>query len=499
MTRVEDVIDVWFESGGASLASLGYPARPSEAKFWWPADFIVEGRDQITAWFFGLLRHGVVTLGSCPYRTVLMHGFALDSEGREMHKSLGNFVTASEVTEKFGRDAFRYYVLQTTLWEDLQFSWEAIRQYQGDLSTIWNTYVFASTYMSLDKFAPARLRISSVKRSLQAEDRWLLSRTNRTIKEVTSLMEDYKIHEAVRKLKTFLVEDLSHTYVRYIRRRTWVEKQSKDKLAAYATLYAALKSALIMLTPIIPYVTESIYQHMLRNAEPKHPETVHLLDWPKYESKWIVDSLEEEMKAAQSLLSTVAELRMAKGLKQRQPVRQILVASDSDAVKKTLRTYSALLHEQANSRRLKLVPRNSVNKFDDPQRFAKTDFSEGAVILDLKLTKSELAEGLARDAVRRMQQMRKEMDLKVDSFVHAYVITPSGKEAALLKSRRGYIAGEVRAKQIKITTGEMKIQLPYYTKRWQINGATFEFGLCETSKLTRKSSPRENLTTKAPR
>ena len=499
MTRVEDVIDVWFESGGASLASLGYPARPSEAKFWWPADFIVEGRDQITAWFFGLLRHGVVTMGSCPYRTVLMHGFALDSEGREMHKSLGNFVTASEVTEKFGRDAFRYYVLQTTLWEDLQFSWEAIRQYQGDLSTIWNTYVFASTYMSLDKFAPARLRISSIKRSLQAEDRWLLSRTNRTIKEVTSLMEDYKIHEAVRKLKTFLVEDLSHTYVRYIRRRTWVEKQSKDKLAAYATLYAALKSALTMLTPIIPYVTESIYQHMLRNAEPKHPETVHLLDWPKYESKWIVDSLEEEMKAAQSLLSTVAELRMAKGLKQRQPVRQILVASDSDAVKKTLRTYSALLHEQANSRRLKLVPKKSVNKFDDPQRFAKTDFSEGAVILDLKLTKSELAEGLARDAVRRMQQMRKEMDLKVDSFVHAYIITPSGKEAALLKSRRGYIAGEIRAKQIKITTGEMKIQLPYYTKRWQINGATFEFGLCETSKLTRKSSPRANLTTKAPR
>jgi isoleucyl-tRNA synthetase len=488
MSRVEDVIDVWFESGGASLACLHYPANATEAKLWWPADFIVEGRDQITAWFFGLLRHGIVTMDKCPYKTVLMHGFALDSQGKEMHKSLGNFVSASEVTEKLGRDAFRYYVLQTTLWEDLQFSWDAIRQYQGDLSTIWNTYVFASTYMSLDKFSPHKSPLNRLKQSLQAEDRWLLSRTNRTISEVTSLMDDYKIHEAVRKLKAFLVEDLSHTYVRYIRRRTWVEKQSKDKLAAYATLYIALKSALTMLTPIIPFLTESIYQHMLRNAEPNHPETVHLLNWPKAEKEWVDDTLEEEMAAAQKLLSAVAELRNVKGLKQRQPVPQILVVTDSKLVKKTLSAYSTLLAEQANTRRLKLVSKNEATKLDEPQRFAKADFSDGTIFLDLKLTKSELAEGLARDAVRRMQQMRKEMDLKVDSFVHAYVVAPSPKEVALLKSKRKYIAGEVRAKQIKITTGEMKIQLPYYTKRWQINGATFEFGLCETSKVAQKVS-----------
>jgi isoleucyl-tRNA synthetase len=494
MSRVEDIIDVWFESGGASLACLGYPANAAEASFWWPADFIVEGRDQITAWFFGLLRHGIVTMGRCPYKTVLMHGFALDSEGREMHKSLGNFVTAHEVAEKFGRDAFRYYVLQTTLWEDLQFSWDAIRQYQGDLSTIWNTYVFASTYMSLDRFAPARVPLNRLTRSLRAEDLWLLSRTNRTIKDVTALMDEYKIHEAVRKLKAFLVEDLSHTYVRYIRRRTWVEKQSRDKLAAYATLYIALKAALTMLTPIVPFLTESIYQNMLRNAEPKHPETVHLLDWPKYEAKLVSDSLEEEMKIAQRLLSTVAELRMTKGLKQRQPVPHIWVTSNATAVKKTLKTYSALLREQANSRSLVLVSERSVSRLDDPDRFAKTGFEGGEVFLDLKLTKSELAEGLARDVVRRMQQMRKEMDLKVDSFVHAYLVAPSEKEAALLKSKRDYIAGEVRARQIKITAGETKVRLPYYTKRWQINGMTFELGLCETSRLSEKDKSSKTST-----
>jgi isoleucyl-tRNA synthetase len=486
MSRVEDIIDVWFESGGASLGCLGYPANAAEAKFWWPADFIVEGRDQITAWFFGLLRHGVVTTGKCPYKTVLMHGFALDSEGKEMHKSLGNFVTAHEVAEKFGRDAFRYYVLQTTLWEDLQFSWDAIRQYQGDLSTIWNTYVFASTYMSLDRFAPSKASVNRLRGSLRPEDRWLLSRTNRVIKDATTLMDEYKIHEAARRVKEFLVEDLSHTYVRYIRRRTWVEKQSKDKLAAYATLYQALKAALSMLTPIVPFLTESIYQHMLRNAEPKHPETVHLLDWPKYEAKWVAGSLEDEMLVVQELLSSVAELRMTKGLKQRQPVPQILVASNSTTVKKALRTYSALLREQANSRRLGLMPKRPVPRLDDPERFGRTKFADGEVFLDLKLTKSELAEGLARDVVRRMQQMRKEMDLKVDSFVYAYIITPSKKEASLLKSKREYVAGEVRAKQLKIAAGEMKVQLPYYTKRWPINGATFEFGLCETSKLPKK-------------
>jgi isoleucyl-tRNA synthetase len=488
MIRVQDVIDVWFESGGASLACLGHPVNAKETKFWWPADFIVEGRDQITAWFFGLLRHGIVTMGRCPYKTVLMHGFALDAQGREMHKSLDNFVSANEVVEKFGRDAFRYYVLQTTLWEDLQFSWDAVRQHQGDLSTIWNTFVFASTYMSLDKFAPAEVSLKRLEKSLRPEDRWLLSRTHRTIKEVTALMDDYKIHEALRKLKTFLVEDLSHTYIRYVRRRTWVEKRTRDKQVAYATLYSALKSALIMLTPITPFLTESIYQHMLRNAEPKNAETVHLLKWPESDSKWIIDSLEDEMKAAQSVISTVAVVRMDKGLKQRQPVPHVLVTSESKTLKNALKTYAALLREQANTRRLKPVSKYSLSRLTDSERFAKTDFSEGTLLVDLKLSKSELAEGLARDAVRRMQQMRKEMDLKVDSFVHAYVVTPTNKEARLLKMKSSYIAGEVRAKQLKITTGEMKVRQPYYTKRWQIGGATFEFGLCETSKLNRKTT-----------
>jgi len=490
MTRVPDVMDVWFDSGGASLASLGYPQNSSQTSYWWPADFIVEGRDQVTLWFFALLKSGMVTMGKVPYKTVLMHGFALDSEGREMHKSAGNYVTANEVVEKSGRDSFRYYVLQTTLWEDLRFSWDAVKQYSGDLSTFWNTYVFASTYMSLDKFSP-RTSLKGLARNLRPEDRWLLSRMHRTIKEATAAMDEYKIHEAVRKLKTFLVEDLSHTYVRFIRRRTWVEKQTRDKLAAYTTLYTALKAALAMLTPITPFLTESIYQHMFMNAEPRHPQTVHLLDWPQFDEKWISDSLEEEMNAAKDVISTVAVARMQNALKQRQPVPRVVVATDSKAVQKALKTYSTLLLDQANTRTLTSTARGANSKYEAPTRFAKAEFSDGAVYVDMKLTKNELAEGLARDAVRRMQQMRKEMDLKVDSYVQAYVLAPSENAANLLKSKRTYIAGEVRAKQLTITTEKVHTDVPYYTKAWKIGAESYEFGLCEKARLGAKSAAKQ--------
>ena len=479
MSRVPDVMDVWFDSGGASLASLGHPKNAQESKFWWPADFIVEGRDQITAWFFALLKNGMVTMGKSPYKTVLMHGFALDSDGREMHKSLGNYVTANEVVEKFGRDPFRYYALQNTLWEDLRFSWDAVKQYSGDLSTFWNTYVFASTYMNLDKFSPTKLGVKQLARALRPEDRWLLSRLNRTTKEATALMDEYKVHEAVRKLKTFLVEDLSHTYVRFIRRRTWGEKQTRDKLAAYTTLYLALKGALTMLAPITPFLTESVYQHMFRNAEPKHPPTVHLLDCPKFDEKWINDSLEEEMNVAKEVISAVAVARGQQALKQRQPVPQIVVASDSKTVRSALKTYTSLLLDQTNTRKLTTSPMKIAPRFEAEKRYAKAPFGAGAVYLDLKLSKSEIAEGLARDAVRRMQQMRKEMDLRVDAYVNAYIFAPSTKAANMLKSKRNYISGEVRTKKLAIATKKEQVNAPYYTKTWQINNQTYEFGVSE--------------------
>jgi len=490
MSRVPDVMVGWYDSGAASYASLSHPKNPELTKFWWPPDFIVEGRDQISGWFFALLKTGIIAMDQTPFKTVLMHGFMLDDAGREMHKSLGNFVASDEVVQKYGRDIFRYYVLQTTIWEDLRFSWDALKQYSGDLSTFWNTYVFASTYMSLDEFSPSKWPLRKLTGALRPEDRWLLSRTHRTIKEVTEAMEGYRVHEALRKLKNFLVEDLSHTYVRFIRRRTWVEKETRDKLAAYATLYYALKQALIMLTPTLPFVTEALYQHMFKEAELKHPATVHLLGWPSWDKKWLDDSLESEMEAAKSVLSTVALARMEKSLKQRQPVRNVAVVTDSETTRNALKRYKALMLEQANTRTLIGAAPSSSSKYEmqaGEGRYAKAEFPAGALYVDLKLSRDDLAEGLARDVVRRMQQMRKEMDLKVDSYVHAYIVAPSTKAAGMLRSKSKYLAHEVRAKQLTVSTRKVEVRAPYYTKTWPIDKEMYEVGLCEVSRLKSKT------------
>lgn len=477
MKRISDVMVGWYDSGAASYACLDHPKKAESTKFWWPADFIVEGRDQISGWFFSLLKAGIVALDNAPYRTVLMHGFVLDDKGREMHKSFGNFVTSEEVVQKFGRDLFRHYVLQNTIWEDLKFSWDAVKQYSGDLDTFWNIFVFAGTYMNLDKFEPAKWPVKRLSRALRPEDKWLLSRTNRTIKDVTEGMEAYKVHEALRKIKSFLVDDLSHTYVRYIRRRTWTERQTRDKLSAYSVLYLALKSALVMLSVVTPFLAESVYQHMFRNAEAKTPETVHLLDWPNYDEKWINDKLENEMQSAQSIISTIALARGEKALKQRQPVRQIIIATDSKLIHNALNTYADLLSSQANTKSIKKTGTLQAVKFETGEnttRFAKAQFTDGSIYVDLKLTADDIAEGLARDVVRRLQQMRKEMDLKVDSFVEAYV-SASEKDTKMLRSKRRYIAKEVRAKKLTLST--RKLEGDYYVKAWQIGDRKYEFGL----------------------
>lgn len=484
MKRIPDVMVGWYDSGAASYACLGHPKNSQDTAYWWPADFIVEGRDQISGWFFSLLKAGIVSLDRMPYRTVLMHGFMLDDKGREMHKSLGNFVTPQEVVEKFGRDAFRYYVLQSTIWEDLKFSWDTVKQYSGDLDTFWNTYVFASTYMNLDKFNPSKWPIDKLAKTLRPEDRWLLSRTHRTIKEVTKAMDDYKVHEAIRGIKSFLVDDLSHTYVRYIRRRTWVESQTRDKLSAYATLYFALRSVLVMLAQIAPFQTEAIYQHMFRNSEPSEAKSVHQLDWPKYIEKLIDDDAENEMIITQAIISTAALARSQKSLKQRQPVRQILIATDSTTTRKALRRYSTLLADQSNSRLIKIINPSREAQFTNEKyvnRYTSTKFSDGTLYIDLKLTREDLAEGLARDVVRRIQQMRKEMDLKVDSHIHAYVIT-SEDGVQMLRSKRKYITKETRAKKMVLSTKKPSQNDGYYWKSWEIGKEKFEFGLQSVSK-----------------
>jgi isoleucyl-tRNA synthetase len=553
MKRLPDVMVGWFDSGISSYACLAYPKNHDEAKKWWPADFIVEGRDQISGWFFSLLKAGLVAFGETPYKTVLMHGFMLDEQGREMHKSLGNFVVPQDAIDRYGRDALRLYVLQNTPWEDLRFSWKVLAQIAGDLQTIWNVYVFASTYMNLDRFDPIQHPPEKMKRHMREEDLWLMSRTEHTIETVTAAMEGYRIHEAVRALRSFLVEDLSHNYIRLVRRRTWVEKKNPDKLAGYAVLSHTLRQATIMMTPFTPFIAEALYQGMFRRAELTPHVTVHALDWPEPRRVWRNEELEKRLDVCQRVISAAAMARMKAGLKLRQPVKTVTVVTSKDEVRDAMYRMKSLLLDQMNTRSLDVSPPSEskesvtiraipnmailgpelksragrvaekltamdpadlkkklsqgkteieidsekVTIYDKHVSFVEeakgtqpaADFEGGRVCIDTTLSPDEIADGLARDLVRRIQQMRKEMDLKVDAFVDVDVIASATDAASSVKSREEYILGEVRAKKLIAQRSDSVKARGELVREWSIGDDVFSIGLSRHGKHSTSHRP----------
>jgi len=479
MRRVPDVLVCWFDSGISSYASLGHPRNLAEKEYWWPADFIVEGRDQISGWFFSLLKAGIVSFKRSPYETVLMHGFLLDEHGHEMHKSLGNYVSPDEVVGKFGRDALRVYVLQSTLWEDLKFSWSTLSEVVGDLNTIWNIYVFASTYMNLDSFNPDMWRPKNLRSHMRPEDLWLMSRLQGLVEAVTSSLESYRLHEAVRAVRGFYIEDLSHNYIRLVRRRTWIEKDDPDKLSAYSVLYNVLKTSLVLLAPFTPFIAEQIYLDMFSKAESKASESIHMTDWPKVEKGWVDRSLEESMMHAQSILAAIASARMNAKLKLRQPVRSIAVVSGLKEVKDAVSRLRRIILDQGNTKKITVIPpsgeKNLLRKRS--AKLVSSEFSGGKVYVDTALTMMEVAEGLSRDIVRRMQQMRREMNLPVDAYVKAFIVAPDNESKKLLGKRRRYICEEVRVKELSILGKDEEAWKPEHGREWSIGDKNYTVGL----------------------
>ncbi|HZD13310.1 MAG TPA: class I tRNA ligase family protein, partial [Candidatus Binatus sp.] len=221
--REPDVLDVWLDSSVASWADLGYPGEKELFRAWWPADVIVEAHDQTRGWFYSQLGSGMVAFDRSPYKRVLMHGHTLDLQGEKFSKSKGNYVSPDDVTGKYGRDALRLCTLQATVWEDFRFSWNEVEAVAKDLLVVWNVYSFATLYMNLDHFNPNQWTIPRLDKNLRAEDKWLVSRTERLKDHVTACMERLEIHLAARALVAFMVDDLSHWYVRLVRRRFWQE------------------------------------------------------------------------------------------------------------------------------------------------------------------------------------------------------------------------------------------------------------------------------------
>jgi len=355
MRRVPDVLDVWFDSGICSWASLGYPKHGKPFEDIWPSDFITEGEDQVTKWFYSQQAASVMAFGEVPYKLVLMHGFALDEHGRKMSKSLGNVVEPSEVIDKYGADVLRFYMLSANPpWEDLRFNWKGVDVVNRMLNVLWNVYVFATTYMALDEFDPKKIDMEKIRGHLLPEDLWMLSRTNSVTREVTEAFEDFNIHIAARALATFVLEDLSRWYVRLVRERAWIEREDPRKLAAYVVLYQALHSLIRLLAPIMPYVTEVMYRDLVKAVDTKAPESVHMLPWPSVQG--VIDvELEQGMNIARALVEGAAAARQQANLKLRWPISRAIVQTSSPEMVRLLRGLQSMLKSQLNCKELVLL------------------------------------------------------------------------------------------------------------------------------------------------
>ncbi|MCX8165435.1 MAG: isoleucine--tRNA ligase [Acidilobaceae archaeon] len=533
--RVPDVLDVWFDSGVAFYASLGYPRNRELYERLEPVDFIVEGHDQTRGWFFSLLRSGIIGFGKSPYRRVLVHGFALDEQGREMHKSLGNYVDFEELISKVPRDVVRLWLMSSTVWEDLRFSWKGLEHTAKDFTVFWNTFVFASTYMSLDSFDPEESSLESVEAYLEPLDRWLISRTRRLVAEYHKAMNALRLHDAARALRAFLLEDVSRFYVRLIRRRVWEERDTPSKRAAYATLYYALRTWLLLAAPFIPFFTEYIYQRFVKIAEKDAPLSVHMLPLPAPEGV-ANEELERSVALLRELAEEVLALRATAGIKLRRPVSRVIVVPKREEVASALRALPELFGELVNVKRVELeseafleslkaysvkpvlgeigkdfkklsrevvkvleargaeiaralatvgyyelelngervrLERRHVELLAEyPEWLVVKDSELAVVALDKRIREEEEVEGYAREVIRRAQHMRKEARLNIEDKVILWV---QGDEEMVSAVRRleDFVKNEVRAVEIRYSAPEEGA----FSEEWEVDDKKFLLGI----------------------
>lgn len=524
MRRVPDVFDVWYDSACASWAQLEWPAQQKAFKQWWPCDWIVEGLDQTRGWFYSQLAAGVSSFGRVPYESVLMHGFVHDEQGRPMSKSLGNIIPPAQVIEKHGADAFRLYILSTCApWEDVHFNWEGVRNAQRALNILWNVHVFAT--QALDGLDPARIPPAKVAKALRAEDRWLLSRAATLAKQADAAFEAQETHKAARLLQGFILDDLSRWYVRLVRDRLNAP-DGPDKLAAQRSLHAVLLDTARMLAPICPHITERIYADL----GGKHA-TVHLELWPSQGKAQ--PKLEAQMAAARGIVDAAMAARDKGQLKLRLPVATMTVSGGKDA-QAAVKGLQDVLRDMTNAKqvvfagatwqglaltvapdRTKIGPafkqhapkvmealkaqrpevlrealaagaysvQTDAGTFDVtpemvrfqtamPEGVVGADFAGGSVYLDTHITPELQAEGLAREVVRRIQEMRKEAGLERAQAIKTEVsLVPAS--AALLQPWLARMAEQTRSTKLTL------VDKPggKHVKEWDIEGERVVIGI----------------------
>ncbi len=555
MKRVEDIFDVWFDSGVASWATLSYPGNEEAFHSLWPAEFITEGQDQTRGWFYSQLGLSMIAFSQAPYKNVLMHGFALDAQGRKMSKSFGNVVTPEEVIEQFGVDTLRFYILSASApWDDLKFNWDGVKTVHRALNILWNVYRFPIPYMRLDGFQPAECIdgaydpacAAGIAGSGSVEDRWIISKINSVAAEVNETMNGYQIHRAIRKLQTFILDDLSRWYVQLVRPRMWLEEESASKQQAYDTLYYVMRMLIRISAPFIPHLAEEMYQNLRLAGD---PASVHMLDWTEGDAALIDPGIEDAMRVVQSFDDAVANARQAGKRKLRLPVGEVVVATESSLVKEAIESLLPLCKARANSRNVLVVcgiweriqwtaepqmkkigpeygkdaplVKQAIEDADGtalrselqhagaatvqagdrafviteehvsfteklPKNVFSASMPDAMVYVDVTLTHELEAEGYAREVIRRIQDMRKQMELPVNDQIQATASIGDGRVLGLLDELKSWIAGEIRASSLVFSRDDIykepKSEQPAssLSATWDIEGVSVTISLSRT-------------------
>ena len=328
MTRVPEVIDCWFDSGAMPFAQYHYPFENKEYfESHYPCQFISEALDQTRGWFYSLIAESTVLFGRSPFENCIVMGLVMDKEGIKMSKHKGNVVDPWDILNEEGADAARWYFYSTSAaWLPNRFSHEAVKEGLSKfIGTYWNTYAFYVMYAEIDQFDPTKYTLD--KDNLCAMDRWILSRLNSLTKTVDSKMQAYDITGSARMIQDF-TDELSNWYVRRCRERYWAGDMNKDKIDAYMTLYTVLEQFTRLCAPFVPFVTESVYQNIVRSVNKDAPESVHLCDYPVADESMIDKRLEVEMALVRDIVELGRAARNAANIKNRQPISTIYVVSE---------------------------------------------------------------------------------------------------------------------------------------------------------------------------
>ena len=529
MHRVPEVIDCWFDSGAMPFAQHHYPFENKdlfEQQF--PADFISEAVDQTRGWFYSLLAESTLLFNKAPYKNVIVLGHVQDENGQKMSKSKGNAVDPFDALNKYGADAIRwYFYINSAPWLPNRFHGKAVVEGQRKfMSTLWNTYAFFVLYANIDNFDATKYTLDYDK--LPVMDKWLLSKLNTMVKTVDEDLGSYKIPEAARALQEF-VDDMSNWYVRRSRERFWAKGMEQDKINAYMTLYTALVTVAKAAAPMIPFMTEDIYQNLVRSIDADAPESIHLCDYPEVNEAWIDKDLEANMEELLEIVVLGRACRNTANIKNRQPIgtmyvkaekamdkfytdiiadelnvkevkfaddvesfisysfkpqlrtvgpkygkllngiRTALSEIDGTAAMKELRDKGVLVLDIAGNR-VELAEEDLLIETAQSEGYVTETDGETSVVLDTNLTPELIQEGFVREIISKVQTMRKEAGFEVMDKIIVYA-KDNDKIMDIMKANQDEIKREVLAENIILGEAEG------YTKEWNINKEAVTLGV----------------------